>query len=202
MGPAGDLLRAMSTVNYTISEDDQRFWTSVYLKSRGDASMPRIILDHESDVFLGMAGLSPWHDLEFDPHRRKYKLKQTLGQPAVIHFNSAKADVAAFFHVLKGDWCPTMRWSARCVLPVSAIPATAAFLCMLMLGRIALKALKWLFLQGGAAAIFSGAAVSAALQAVRMCVHDLRQLVLQSSTSSDHRGGASSGGASALSSTI
>ena len=61
----------MYTVNYTISEDDQRFWTSVYLKSRGDARMPRIILDHESDIFLCMSGYSVWSDVAFNPATRR-----------------------------------------------------------------------------------------------------------------------------------
>ena len=127
IGPAGDLARAMESTNYTIAEDDQRFWTTVYLKSRTDGSLPRISLDHESDIFLCMSGRSVWTDVSFDPSARSYKYRGTPGQPAIIHFNSAKSDIPLFFRVLKGQWCPTDRLTSCSAVALGAPGAALAF---------------------------------------------------------------------------
>ena len=134
MGVAGDLAASMAALNYSVADDDQRFWTSLYFASRRDAARPRIVLDHESDLFVGMAGLSPWVDLAFDPHARRYKFRHTAGLPVVVHFNGGKGDVGAFFAALSGGWCPTTRYDG-CALAAAAAPSALAFLAALLVGR-------------------------------------------------------------------
>ena len=137
IGPAGDLARAMASTNYTVAEDDQRFWTTVYFKSRTDASLPRIALDHESDIFLCMSGRSVWTDVSFDPSARRYKYRKTPGQPVVIHFNNAKADIEPFFRTLKGAWCPT-DGTTMCSAVALGVPGAALAFAGVALSRLAI----------------------------------------------------------------
>lgn len=107
IGRAGDIARMMDLwSNYSIDDDDQRYWTTIYLASRSDPSLPRIVLDHESDVFLCMSGYRMDRDLDFDPALRRYKSKRTPGLPGVIHFNNRKHDVVPFFDALMMKWSP------------------------------------------------------------------------------------------------
>jgi hypothetical protein len=140
VGRAGDLAAAMATLNYTISEDDQRYWTSLYLASRGRLDMPRIVLDHESDVFLCMSGYSLGADVAYLPSTRRYKFRRTPGHPLVMHFNNAKTEIAPFFTALQGRYCPEARWSL-CRLGATALPALAALALGLLAGRLLLGAL-------------------------------------------------------------
>jgi hypothetical protein len=162
LGLAGDLARAMASTNYTIAEDDQRFWTTVYFKSRADADLPRIVLDHESDVFLCMSGRSVWRDVSFDPSARRYKYNGTPGWPVVIHFNNAKADIGPFFRVLQGAWCPYDAWSV-CGVASWALPAAAAFLAALGVARAAL----WVLVLGASTVLGGGGALGAVVRLLR-----------------------------------
>jgi len=101
VGRAGSLLQLMDRfANYSLADDDQRFWTTAYLASLGDASLPRVALDHEGDVFLCMNSFAPDGDLAFDPASRRYRFRGARGEPAVFHFNGKKDGVAPFFRAL------------------------------------------------------------------------------------------------------
>jgi len=136
VGRAGDLLAVMDRfANYTLDDDDQRYWTTAYLASREDPTLPRIILDHENDVFLCMSGYRiDWH-LNFDPAIRRYKYKRTPGLPAVIHFNGRKDDVAPFFEALQMQWTPYSLKSNKALRIIVAILALLALPVGVSIGR-------------------------------------------------------------------
>ena len=101
VGTAGSILASFERFsNYTLQDDDQRYWTTVYLSSLEDATLPRIVLDHESDVFLCMNKYRVDTDLDFDPAARRFKYKGSNGLPMVIHFNGRKTDVPEMFELL------------------------------------------------------------------------------------------------------
>jgi len=139
IGRAGDLRASMARLNYTIQEDDQRYWTSLYLQSRADYRAPRIVLDHESDVFLCMSGYSIGGDLVYSPPTRRHKFKRTPGHPVVMHFNNAKGEIKPFFSALQGAYCPDARWGV-CGVVSRGVPAGLLGLLGLLLGRAALGA--------------------------------------------------------------
>ena len=126
IGTAGDLAASMRRLNYSIEEDDQRYWTSLYLASRGDYSAPRIALDHDSDVFLCMSGFRVETDLVFEPARRRYRFARTPGRPLVMHFNNAKREVRRFYDALAGRLCPERDPWRLCTLAAVLPPAAAA----------------------------------------------------------------------------
>ena len=104
VGRAGAIREAMDRFpNYTLADDDQRYWTTIYLASRADASLPRIALDHEADVFLCMNKYRADGDLDFDPAARRYRFRGGRAAPAVVHFNGEKRDLEPFFRALGGS---------------------------------------------------------------------------------------------------
>jgi len=119
VGQVGSLLDAMDRVpNYTLQDDDQRYWTNIYLSSLFDSTLPRIELDHEHDVFLCMNKYRADGDLRFDPSTRHFSFSgdrdrrqggsgggdsmESRGTPSIIHFNGRKDDVESFFTALSG----------------------------------------------------------------------------------------------------
>jgi len=131
VGRAGAILQAMDRfANYSLEDDDQRYWTTVYLASREDATLPRIVLDHESDVFLCMNKYRVHEDLDFDPASRRYKYRGSPGLPVVIHFNGRKADVPEMFEALTQHWALYKLLVSRVLLAAAA----AALLLVVPLG--------------------------------------------------------------------
>lgn len=111
VGRAGDLARIMALYPYAIEDDDQRYWTTLYLESRRHYDLPRIGLDHENDIFLCMSGYTMYKGLQFDPSSQQYKFVHTPGQPLIMHFNNAKTEIHSFYKALQ------MKWSPYVVLP-------------------------------------------------------------------------------------
>lgn len=111
VGKAGDLKRIMALYPYSISDDDQRYWTTLYLESRRHYDLPRIGLDHDNDIFLCMSGHTMYKGLQFDPSTQQYKFIHTPGQPLIMHFNNAKTEIHSFYKALQ------MKWSPYFVLP-------------------------------------------------------------------------------------
>ena len=148
IGRAGDLRASMARLNYTIQEDDQRYWTSLYLRSRADYSAPRIALDHESDVFLCMSGYSIASDLGFDPTTRRYRFLRAPGEPVVMHFNNAKGEVGEFFNALRGAFCPYAAGKMLgCRVAAAGASAAAAFVLGLLAARLLLAVVAFLLLR-------------------------------------------------------
>ena len=134
IGRVGSLLDAMDrSPNYTLQDDDQRYWTNLYLSSLDDISMPRIELDHEHDVFLCMNKYRADGDLQFDPARRLFSFSgkrdrlqggngggdsmESRGIPSIIHFNGRKDDVESFFTALSGyNIAPNINYTAEPVM--------------------------------------------------------------------------------------
>jgi hypothetical protein len=119
IGQVGSLLDAMDRAPaYSLQDDDQRYWTNIYLSSILDTTLPRIELDHEHDVFLCMNKYRADGDLRFDPSTRHFSFSgdrdrlqggsgggdsmESRGTPCVIHFNGRKDDVESFFTALSG----------------------------------------------------------------------------------------------------
>ena len=136
IGRAGDLAASMARLNYTIAEDDQRYWTSLYLASRDDYSAPRIVLDHSADVFLCMSGYSLGEDVGWDPATRRYRSRRSPGVSVVMHFNGGKTEVGDFYQALAGTYCPDLgARRANCRAAAATMPAVAAFVLGLALAR-------------------------------------------------------------------
>ena len=144
IGRAGDLAASMARLNYTIDEDDQRFWTSLYFASREDYSRPRIVLDHAADVFLCMSGLRLGEDVVYEPALRRYRPVRAPGLPLVMHFNNAKREVARFFDALQGRLCPEHSALRACTLMAALPPALALLALGIMAGRCGVRASPWL----------------------------------------------------------
>ena len=128
IGQVGSLLDAMDRApNYTLQDDDQRYWTNIYLSSLCDPTLPRIELDHEHDVFLCMNKYRADGDLRFDPSTRHFSFSgdrdrrqggsgggdsmESRGIPSIVHFNGRKDDVESFFTALSGvNIAPTISY--------------------------------------------------------------------------------------------
>lgn len=106
----------MATESYTPATDDQRYFTTLYFNSRVDPAMPRIVLDHYSDVFLCTNGFTVGKDIVFDPALRRWKHTQSPGIPAILHFNgNSKSNIPGFFDVMQGNACYMCPWTATFV---------------------------------------------------------------------------------------
>lgn len=78
--------------------DDQHYWSTWYIKSLTDMSMPRIILDHQNEIFLCMHEVKD-SDVLFNGTIIKHI--NTIGYPKFIHFNGDKSRYPYYFKNLK-----------------------------------------------------------------------------------------------------
>jgi hypothetical protein len=81
IGRVWALRQCMSEYKYKDSEDDQRFWTSQYLKKRH-----LIELDHHAKIFLNCAFLDH-KDIEYNKNTKKLTYLKTQTHPLMIHAN-------------------------------------------------------------------------------------------------------------------
>jgi hypothetical protein len=101
MGRAGDIAYFFDLNSYSINIDDQLYWTTNYVASKYNFSLPKIILDHENDVFLGMQGQTFGKDVIFSFPESQIKHARSAGLPSLLHFNGPKAQLPTVFHVFQ-----------------------------------------------------------------------------------------------------
>jgi hypothetical protein len=85
IGSAKDLITLMNALPYSVNTDDQHYFTLLYNKSKSDLDLPRVIVDHENDLFLTFAGQSILEDLKYDVQMRQFKHRLTKGHPVMLH---------------------------------------------------------------------------------------------------------------------
>jgi hypothetical protein len=81
IGRVWALKRCMLEYKYKDGEDDQRFWTTQYLKHR-----ELIELDHHAKLFLNCAFLDH-KDIDYNKHRKVLTYTKTQTHPLLIHAN-------------------------------------------------------------------------------------------------------------------
>ena len=90
MGPAGDIIRFLSAREMDMNDNDQAFFSAMYIQSVTNGSMPRAALDHHNDVFLTLTAAPPLREkaeshLRYEPVARRWRHVATAGYPMVFH---------------------------------------------------------------------------------------------------------------------
>jgi len=110
MGKVHQMADFMQEYKYEIRDDDQRYWTNIYLKEfkkKGTGgNLHAISLDTESSLFQCMAGAN--HEIEArkadaTPGNAGVNFVNSLTgeSPSFIHFNGPKEGLSGFHHLLK-----------------------------------------------------------------------------------------------------
>ena len=95
IGRVWALRKCMSEYKFNDSEDDQRFWTTAYLKN------PHLIgLDKHAKIFLNCAFLKE-EDIVWNSHTNKLTYLKTLTHPLMIHANGHNKN---YLHDIIGRW--------------------------------------------------------------------------------------------------
>lgn len=90
IGYAKSLRDIMRRFPFSLSDDDQRYWTNVYLNCGKNQSMK---LDRSAQIFLCLAGSV--NDLQYDELRNQFSSESTGNCPLVLHFNGTRGDMDA-----------------------------------------------------------------------------------------------------------
>lgn len=89
IGRAGSIANLMSYNPYPPREDDQRYWTTLYLENRlrrGEYNPNLITIDSESNIFMCMA--KSLNDVVLQDDHTYLNIK-TGNSPCIIHFNGS-----------------------------------------------------------------------------------------------------------------
>lgn len=90
MGPARDVIDWLGSAPMDMNDNDQAFFNALYLQARTNASLPRVALDHDNDIFLTLTAAPPDREkisthLKYNPVKRRWKHVATPGSPMVFH---------------------------------------------------------------------------------------------------------------------
>lgn len=85
---ARDLVLLMNALPYDVATvvNDQFYFVDAFLLSQRNASLPWVVLDHDNDVFISMAGVEYRTDMTLHPVTHRWKHVKTEGHPSVVHF--------------------------------------------------------------------------------------------------------------------
>jgi len=102
MGRAGAIHKLFKTQSFKVQQDDQRYWTDIYLSNynkRGIYGRNLISLDSKSELFMCLAGAA--NDLVFEKNHQSGNKRNIRGlykhvngsKPIFLHFNGDKTDL-------------------------------------------------------------------------------------------------------------
>ena len=109
IGWAGAIATLLASDTMDMNDDDQSFFQTLFLRSVADASLPRMALDHDNDVFLVLTGPGRrWAtETEYDPAARVWRHRVTGGTPPIYHAPGwiGFKDIGVVWNALQGRYC-------------------------------------------------------------------------------------------------
>lgn len=97
IGRAKALLRRLRKHHFQLKDDDQRYWTSIFL-GESITRCHDIRLDYRQSLFGCMA--FSLGDYEYVPEKKRFRNNITMTFPKVIHFNGTKGELPSYYNKL------------------------------------------------------------------------------------------------------
>jgi hypothetical protein len=105
IGQAKEVARLIKSMKFETDGNDQVDYIYAYKESLVNESLPLVILDHDSDVFLALWNVS-LDQMIFNPRNRRWKNRETKGEPVFFHFNGYIKKIDAALDLILGRQHP------------------------------------------------------------------------------------------------